>query len=120
MNNKRNPSALQRADHSKRDPPREQMLVVRLSEDEMRRLDEKSKRIGANRSELARAAIFRCKIRDLSPEALELRKSFIRACGNLNQFMHHLNIYGHDESVEQRVREIIDWLHQQRDAGIIL
>lgn len=113
----RKPSALskQRANQLVK-PPRTEIMNVRLTLEEMRKVDLKAKETGRSRSDVVRAAIFRLKLKDTSPERLELRKNLIRACGNLNQCMKHLNTHGFELSYVKKALEIIDWFHELRNS----
>lgn len=95
---------------------RTETLYVRLTPEEMRKVDLKAGETGQSRSDVVRAALFRLKLKDNSPERLELRKNLIRACGNLNQCMKHLNTYGYEQSYMKKALEIIDWFHELRNS----
>lgn len=116
---KKNPSALSNTKaHQKKKPPRTKVVYVRLTPEEDATLLEKAQRLGQNRSELIRASIFRCKVKDLSPETLEMRKHFIRACGNLNQYMKYLNTYGYGKDSLQKAMDVVDWLHELKEKHV--
>lgn len=89
-------------------------LVVRLTDDEMSRLESKARDLNLTRSEYCRAMVLGHRIRDKTPETRELTQHLIRGCGNLNQFQHYLNAHGKDDVTARKIKDIIDWFHQLR------
>lgn len=93
---------------------RPHILLVRLSEEEWQVVNDKARQSGNTRSDLVRAALFRYRLSDKSAEVRQLFVHLIRGCGNLNQFLRHLNTYGQDESVMEQTRQLISWFQELR------
>lgn len=103
-----------RSEAAKAKASRPHILLVRLSEEEWQKVENMARQSGNTRSDLVRAALFRYRLRDKSEEMRQLFVHLIRGCGNLNQFLRHLNTYGQDESVMEQTLQLISWFQELR------